>query len=159
MKKNVCPICGDDVLKKEVVEEKFDYKGRSIIIPDYIVYRCNKCNEAIVDRETLKNSGRLLKDFRRSVDGLLSAEQIRRIRKKIGLTQEQMAEILGGGLKSFARYESGLVCQSRAMDNLLRILDRYPYVICAIRRETSEGSKEQKESFVITKNVDAVANE
>ena len=54
------------------------------------------------------------------------AADIKRIRRKLHLTQEQMATLLGGGLKGFARYENGQVVQSRAMDNLLRILDRFP---------------------------------
>ena len=46
--------------------------------------------------------------------------------QKLHLTQEQMATVLGGGLKGFARYENGQIIQSRAMDNLLRILDQFP---------------------------------
>jgi transcriptional regulator with XRE-family HTH domain len=57
---------------------------------------------------------------------LLTAADIKRIRRKLHLTQEQMATVLGGGLKGFARYENGQVIQSRAMDNLLRILERFP---------------------------------
>ena len=80
----------------------------------------------------MKKSGRLLKDFQRTVDGLLSGVQIKAIRKKLGLTQEGLAEIIGGGKKALARYETGAVCQSRVMDNLLRILDAYPYALRVI---------------------------
>jgi HTH-type transcriptional regulator / antitoxin MqsA len=96
---------------------------------------CPGCREAIVDPETLKKSGKLLKDFQRKVDGLLTGQQIRTIRKKLGLTQEQMSEIVGGGLKSLARYESGQICQSKAMDNLMRILDAYPEMLNVIRKK------------------------
>jgi HTH-type transcriptional regulator/antitoxin MqsA len=61
-----------------------------------------------------------------SADGFLTDEDIKRIRKKLGFTQEEMAERLGVGLKTFARYETLSVRQSKAMDNLLRILDGYP---------------------------------
>jgi len=91
--------------------------------------------EAIVDPDTLKKTGKMLKDFQRQVDGLLTGQQIKGIRKKLGLTQEQMAEIVGGGLKSFARYESGKICQSKGMDNLLRILDAYPEMLDVIRKK------------------------
>jgi HTH-type transcriptional regulator/antitoxin MqsA len=147
MKKNTCPVCGEGILKKEVIEEKFEYKGRRIAIPDYVIYRCAACKETIVDRDTLRSSGKILKDFQRSVDGLLSGEEIRAIRKRLGLTQEKMAKILGGGLKGFARYESGQICQSRAMDNLLRILDVYPDVIQVVSKKTPVGQKRQKEIF------------
>lgn len=61
-----------------------------------------------------------------SKEGFLTDEDIKRIRKKLGLTQKEMAEKLGVGLKNFARYENLSVRQSRAMDNLLRLLDKYP---------------------------------
>ena len=135
MKTQECPICGAGGLKKTVSTERFEYKGKEIFIPDYVAYECAECGEAIVDPETLKTSGKLLKDFQRQVDGLLTGQQIKTIRKKLGLTQQEMAEIIGGGLKSVARYESGQVCQSKGMDNLLRILDAYPEMLNVIRKK------------------------
>jgi len=152
MKQNICPVCGKGTLSEELLEERFEYKGQSISIPNYLVFRCNACHEAIVDKGTLKSSAKLLKNFKCKVEGLLTGDQIKEIREKLDLTQEQMSEILGGGLKSFARYESGHICQSRAMDNLLRILDRYPYVIHSIWKESPNRLKGQKESSVIVKN-------
>lgn len=134
MKAQKCPICGAGSLKKTIGTELFEYKGKMKEIPNYITYVCSKCGEAIVDSFTLKESGRMLKDFQREVDGLLTGQQIRAIRIKLGLTQEQLAEIVGGGLKSLARYESGHVCQSKGMDNLLRILDAYPHTLQIIKR-------------------------
>jgi HTH-type transcriptional regulator/antitoxin MqsA len=135
MKTRKCPICGAGGLKKTVGTETFEYKGQEISIPDYMTYVCPGCQEAIVDPETLKKSGKLLKDFQRKVDGLLTGQQIKTIRQKLGLTQEQLSEIVGGGLKSLARYESGQICQSKAMDNLLRILDAYPEMLNVIRKK------------------------
>lgn len=124
-----CPFCGKGKLVKKVTEEVFNYKGKTITIPNYVIHECNVCGESIVDRKTLKSAGKKLKEFKRQVEGLLTPEEIRNIRKKFGLSQEKMGEILGGGKKSFARYETGQLCQSRPMDNLLRILDAYPFVI------------------------------
>lgn len=69
---------------------------------------------------------KLRKRNKLSADGFLTDEDIKRIRKKLGFTQEEMAKKLGVGLKNFARYENLSVRQSKAMDNLLRVLDRYP---------------------------------
>lgn len=134
-----CPICEKGRLKKEVVSESFEYKGKTIVIPNYIKYRCDACGEAIVDNNTMQKSGKVLKEFKREVDGLLTAEQIKAIRLKLGLTQEDLAEIVGGGAKSLARYESGKVCQSRGMDNLLRILDAYPHTLNVIQKKVSSS--------------------
>jgi HTH-type transcriptional regulator/antitoxin MqsA len=155
MKGNICPICGKGPLKKEVIEETFSYKGETITIPNYVVYKCDLCKETIVDKGTLKSSAKLLKNFKCKVDGLLTGEEIREIRKKVGFTQEQMSEILGGGLKSFARYEAGKICQSKAMDNLLRILDRFPQVVHFIQG-TSDRSKGLHGACLITQNTKVV---
>lgn len=141
MKAQKCPICDKGTLKKEVVSELFEYKGQTIEIPNYIKYRCDVCGEAVVDNNTIRKSGKILKEFKRQVDGLLTAAQIKSIRLKLGLTQAELAEIVGGGGKSLARYESGQVCQSRGMDNLLRILDAYPHTLNLIhKKEKTESS-------------------
>ena len=83
----------------------------------------------------MPNAKEKLKDkirAERSAAGFLTDEEIKEIRKKLGLTQRQMAETLGVGEKNFARYENLSVRQSRAMDNLLRILDAYPEAIRVI---------------------------
>jgi len=123
---DACPFCGGGKLSEKVVEEHFSYKGHSLAVPDYRILECSACGEAVVEKESARRAEKLLKDFGRQVDGLLMAADIKRIRRKLHLTQEQMATLLGGGLKGFARYENGQVVQSRAMDNLLRILDRCP---------------------------------
>jgi HTH-type transcriptional regulator/antitoxin MqsA len=121
-----CPLCGGGRLCEKVVEEHFSYKGHSLAVPDYQIFECPACGEAVVEKNSARRAEKLLKDFGRQIDGLLRAVDIKRVRRKLHLTQEQMATVLGGGLKSFARYENGQVVQSKAMDNLLRILDCFP---------------------------------
>ena len=67
-------------LKKKVGAESFEYKGETKTIPNYVAYACKECGEAIVDSATLKESGKMLKDFQREVDGLLTGQQIKTIR-------------------------------------------------------------------------------
>jgi len=68
MSTSQCPICGQGILKKEVKNKVFEYAGAGITISDYIVYRCNACKDAIVDNDTLKTSGHILKSFKHEVD-------------------------------------------------------------------------------------------
>lgn len=142
-----CPLCGENDLVKKVITETFEYKGKEFEYPNYIVYECPKCKEAIVDKKTLKESGRAIRDFYRQVDGLLSASEIRRIRTtRLCLTQDKASEFLGGGAKSFARYENSEVIQSVALDNLLRILDEDPSKLTVIM----DKNKQSNESVVIS---------
>jgi HTH-type transcriptional regulator/antitoxin MqsA len=131
---SICPVCGAGELTAKTIDERFTYKGQEMTVPDYVIYECAECGEALVEPASAKKAEKLLKDFSRQVDGLLRAADIKRIRKKLGFTQEQMAEVCGGGLKGFARYESGQVIQSKGMDNLLRILDEFPFVLDIINR-------------------------
>lgn len=139
---DACPLCGAGNLSEKVVEEHFGYKGHSLAVTEYRVLECPACGEAVVEKDSARRAEKLLKDFGRQVDGLLTAADIKRIRRKLHLTQEQMATVLGGGLKGFARYENGQVIQSRAMDNLLRILDRFPESLGVLPGLPLKGSKE-----------------
>lgn len=59
-----CPICGKGILVKKHIVEAFETFDESVIeVPDYIVYECYNCGEAIVDRETLKTSGKILREL------------------------------------------------------------------------------------------------
>ncbi len=55
---------------KKVIDETFEYKGKHITIPDYIIYTCDECEESIVDNETIKTSGKIIKEFFRKVNGV-----------------------------------------------------------------------------------------
>ena len=121
-----CPICGEGILERDVITETFEYKGEKIDIPNYVIFKCENCDESIVEKNTLKTSGKTIRDFQRRVDGLLTSNEIKKIRKSFGFTQEDIGNLLGGGAKGFARYETGKVSQSKAMDNLLRIIDAHP---------------------------------
>jgi YgiT-type zinc finger domain-containing protein len=59
-----CPVCGTGRLKKKVGTEVFEYKGETMTIQNYVTYVCSECGEAIVDSGTLKESGKMLKDFK-----------------------------------------------------------------------------------------------
>jgi HTH-type transcriptional regulator/antitoxin MqsA len=55
------------------------------------------------------------------------------VRKKLNLDQRQAAEILGGGINAFSRYETGKTKPPVALIKLLRLLDRHPNLIDEIR--------------------------
>jgi len=63
-----CPICGMGLLEKRVQDELFEFKGRTLVISDYVTYACNHCGEAIVDPDTLVASGKKLKDFKEGIE-------------------------------------------------------------------------------------------
>jgi HTH-type transcriptional regulator/antitoxin MqsA len=60
------------------------------------------------------------------VDGILTPHEVQRIRRKLGLSQRSAGALLGGGPRSFQKYESGKDWVTRAMANLLRLLEHDP---------------------------------
>ena len=54
--------------------------------------------------------------------GLLAAEDIRALRERHGLSQDQLSELLGCGKKSLSRWENGREYPSQLVNTLLRLL-------------------------------------
>ena len=88
--------------------------------------KCPLCGEGILNGADLQATEKQIRAFQAQVDGLLTAAEIRRIRKKLKLTQKQAAAIVGGGTNAFSRYERGEVIPVRAASNLLRLLEKHP---------------------------------
>ena len=62
----------------------------------------------------------------------LTPQDIRRIREKVGLSQAEAGELLGGGPRAFTKYESGTIKPTTATANILRMLDAKPSSIITL---------------------------
>jgi DNA-binding transcriptional regulator YiaG len=62
----------------------------------------------------------------------LKPDDIRRIREKLGLSQREAGEMLGGGPRAFTKYESGIIKPTAATANLLRMLDASPATLATL---------------------------
>ncbi len=123
-----CSFCEKGVLEQKKIEKTYTYKGISIDIEQPREW-CNCCNEGVLSSADIKATEKALHDFRAAIDGFLGSDEVRRIRKKLGLTQRQAAELCGGGPNAFSRYERGEALQIRSTDNLLRFLDQHPSLL------------------------------
>ena len=56
----------------------------------------------------------------------MTPEEIRAIRKRLGLSQAKAGEVIGGGPRAFNKYESGTIKPTSGVVNLLRVLDDNP---------------------------------
>lgn len=65
----------------------------------------------------------------------LGPKEIRAIRLRLGLTQADAGDLLGGGPSGFAKYEKGDVSPSAALTKLLRLVDADPSLIDTLRGE------------------------
>ena len=55
--------------------------------------------------------------------GLLAAADIRALRQRIGISQDQLSDLLGCGKKSLSRWENGHEYPSQLVNTLLRLLE------------------------------------
>ena len=84
------------------------------------------CGEGIVTGKDMDVSDRQLNLLKARAENLVLPEEVRRIRKKLGLNQQRAGSLLGGGPNAFHKYESGEVLPSKAISNLLRVLEAMP---------------------------------
>jgi len=117
-----CSVC-DGELKREERMTLYTYKNKSQNILQSGDY-CVECGEGFLSPKDLKASQKQIADFKRSVDHLLTTDEVRAIRKKFKLTQEKASELFGGGVRAFHKYEIGENTQSRPLDILLKLMDR-----------------------------------
>lgn len=124
-------------LHRDVRPLTLTYKGESITIgmPGWYGYHPE---EGVHTGDDMKVSDRALNRLKARTEGLLEPEEIRRIRKKLGLTQAAAGEIIGGGSRAFQKYESGDLLPSRAISSALVLLDSDPKGLDVLTRRQTE---------------------
>ena len=91
-------------------------------------WRCATCGEVEFDAESARR-------YAAAGDSLVLREreqqssEIRRIRRKLGLSQIAAARLTGGGHNAFSRYERGEAAPLPAVVNLFRLLDKHPELL------------------------------
>ncbi len=76
----------------------------------------------------------LLGQFQRKVNSaFVDPGYIAQVRKKLDLDQRQAAELFGGGINAFSRYENGKTKPPLALIKLLKVLDRHPELLDEVR--------------------------
>jgi HTH-type transcriptional regulator/antitoxin MqsA len=76
----------------------------------------------------------LLGQFQRQVNAAyVDPGYIAKVRKKLDLDQRQAAEIFGGGVNAFSRYENGKTKPSLALVKLLKVLERHSDLLNEVR--------------------------
>lgn len=76
----------------------------------------------------LAESDRVFQDLKAAY-----AAHVRRVRKRLKLTQEEAGRIIGGGRRAFQKYESGATPPSDAAVGLIELLERHPEEIEFLR--------------------------
>lgn len=129
-----CPNCGRAKLVHDTRDLTYAYKGESTVLPGVTGDFCPACDEAVLDMAESARTSALMLAFNREVNAsIVDPEFIASVRKKLALDQREAAEIFGGGVNAFSRYENGKTKPSLALVKLLRVLDKHPDLLDEVR--------------------------
>ncbi len=133
----LCPCCMEDHFVSVVsVQENNNFKGEEVSY-DATYYYCETTNEMFASEEMISANDIRMKDSYRTKAGLLSSKEISQIRDKYGISQRDLAIILGWGEKTITRYESHQV-QDAAHDSILKKIDQDPEWYLSLLRSSKE---------------------
>ncbi len=119
-----CPECGGD-MRYETRPDTIEYGGQSRSV-NMLAWWCTKCGEAIFEGQPLADREKAFLELKAEVDDVLSPTQVAAVRVKLRLSQRKAGELLGGGPRSFHKYEKGVQAVSTPMSHLLRLLANDP---------------------------------
>jgi len=117
-----CPIC-DGAIEYTSKVITHTYKNHTKNIKQQGEY-CTVCKESFLSPKDLKATREEIVNFHREIDHLLTTNELKRIRKKSNLTQQDAAVLFGGGIRSFHKYETAEITQSKPLDILFRLIDQ-----------------------------------
>jgi len=130
-----CIECNAGALGEVTYSDTFNVDGNQFSVAGLKKFACDSCDYSIMTPAQIASNEALIDAARRAAKAryLLAGTEIKALRERLGITQQQASSIFGGGKNAFSKYERGVVLQSEAMDNLLRLVDRYPGLLEDLR--------------------------
>ena len=129
-----CPSCAMAELVHDTRDMPYTYKGETTTLPEVTGDFCPACDEAVFDAAESRRVSALMREFSKQVNAaIVDPGFIADVRKKLALDQREAAELFGGGVNAFSRYENGKTKPPLALVKLLKILDRHPDLLNEVR--------------------------
>ena len=129
-----CPSCAAAELLHDTRDMPYTYKGETTLISAVTGDFCPACGEVVLDASESSRTSAAMLDFNKQVNAsIVDPGFIANVRKKLALDQREAAEIFGGGVNAFSRYENGKTKPPLALVKLLKVLDRHPDLLNEVR--------------------------
>jgi putative zinc finger/helix-turn-helix YgiT family protein len=130
---DACPECGS-LMKEKKGRLTLPVNGEVIAVAGSPHLSCPKCHEVILRFDDARKLRQRALETYRQTYGLLSADEIRSIRERFGLTQGELARLLRLGANTISRWEAGRNVQTASMDMLLRVIRDLPGSLDYLRK-------------------------
>jgi len=129
-----CPACGAVELIHDTRDLPYTYKGETTTIPAVTADFCSACEESITDMAETERVMVEMQAFNKQVNAaMVDPGFIISVRKKLNIGQREAAEIFGGGINAFSRYENGKTKPPLALVKLFKLLNQYPDLFDTVR--------------------------
>ncbi|NFT30610.1 helix-turn-helix domain-containing protein [Clostridium sporogenes] len=116
-----CPNCLELTRFKEIhKDETFNIRKEKIEVVSRYLF-CENCNEDISDPKNPDENFIRAYDKYRKMKGFLQPHEIMEIRKSLGISQEQLSNLLKCSKETVSRYETGAL-QSEEHNNRLLLI-------------------------------------
>lgn len=126
--KHLCLNCEENDMVRGKKNAVIEYRGHRATVRAIDGWHCPKCGEIEFAGNEGVRYAEAMEKLRLKIDAE-EASELARIRKKLNLSQRRAAEITGGGVNAFSRYENGKARPVAAVVNLFRLLDKHPELI------------------------------
>lgn len=140
----LCPNCDHEIEVEEIkVRRSYTVKKASIEIEDRF-YRCSLCEEewSVEGFDAMAEVYRIYRDLHRMVQPSV----LKAWRKKWGLTQEELAKLLGWSEATVVRYEKGSL-QEKSHDNELHMA-MTPQGLKVLVEQTPDAIPQEKRASI-----------
>jgi HTH-type transcriptional regulator / antitoxin MqsA len=129
-----CPACGTANMVRDTRDLPYTYKGETTVISSVTGDFCRACGETVLKPVEAARTSALMIEFNKQVNAAaVDPAFIASVRRKLRLDQREAAEIFGGGINAFSRYENGKTKPPLALVKLLKVLDRHPDLLAEVR--------------------------
>ena len=135
-----CPKCDKEVefhIKNNYISE---YKGIELNVLENIAI-CNECKEELFEKNIEEEN---LKRLYKIKAGLVTSEDIVKMREKYDLSQRELTAILGWGKMTLNRYERGAIQSKVHNDTLKLIIEDKAYLSKLAKASYNKGEIEEK---------------
>ena len=157
MSQENCPFCESLNLAVVVDENTHEIDGDPLMVAARS-HVCEDCGAKFGNGSDMRFNARAMRAATKRVRKLLTGEEVRAIRERLRLTQQEAAALFGGGPVAFSKYESDDVAQSDAMNMLLRLVDLHPNLVDEMAHLQGVLIADESKSYSVAKRIFAAAS-
>jgi putative zinc finger/helix-turn-helix YgiT family protein len=146
-----CFKCAKGKLTRQTADIAGEVRGEKITVRCECTM-CNRCGFQVLSEEQSNDYTVASSDAYREKHGLLTSKELKDIRRRLRLSQQEFATFLKVGVASVKRWEAGLI-QDEALDLLIRLrtdLDVAQNNVRELKGRLDAPSSEQTQATVVT---------